>query len=112
VLSGHHASRGVEDLAAAYRQLNSSVGQFATDTLKADTVALASNSAGDATFTTIESRLRHLADERDALANQIKKTLDQAEFGHSRPSWVTVNAELLAARLLLVQAHLLATHTA
>ncbi|MEN3308014.1 MAG: hypothetical protein V7603_4216 [Micromonosporaceae bacterium] len=115
VITGIVSHRDLDDvaeLAAAYHQLNSSVGAFATDTLKADTVALASSSAGDRTFTRTESRLAQLADQRDALAQQIKKTLDQAEFGHARPSRIAVWVELAWAEVLLSQAHHLAAGTA
>jgi hypothetical protein len=101
----------VADLAATYRQLNSSVGAFATDTLKADSAALASSSPGDDTFVRTEARLAQLADQRDALAERIKKTLDQAEFGHGQPSSVEVGVELAQARVLLAEAHALATST-
>jgi hypothetical protein len=109
VLSRHDDKAGnVDELAAAYRQLNSSVGAFATDTLKADTVALASSSAGDQTFTRVESRLTQLANQRDLLAQQIKKTLNQAD---GRPSFIVVGAEIVLAHVLLQQAHQLATST-
>jgi hypothetical protein len=106
-LTGHHDA-GVADLAAAYRQLNSSVGAFATDTLKADTAALASSSTGDQTFVRTQARLTQLADQRDALAGQIKRTLDRAEFGPGRPSAFEVGLELVLARIVLLEAHALA----
>jgi hypothetical protein len=108
VLTGHQDA-GVADLAAAYRQLNSSVGGFATDTLKADSVALASSSTGDQTFTRTEAALSALADQRDALAGQIKKTLDRAEFGPGRPNPFEVGIELVLARIVLLEAHALAS---
>jgi hypothetical protein len=98
----------LDELATYYKQLNSSVGGFATDALRADSAALASASAGDQTFNRIESRLTQLADQRDALAQQIKTTLTQAEFGHGEPNWFAVGFELARARLLLQQAHDLA----
>jgi hypothetical protein len=110
ILTGHH-DQGVADLADVYHQLNSSVGAFATDTLKADTAALASSSTGDATFTRTQARLTQLADQRDALAGQIKKTLERAEFGPGRPGAFEVGLETVLARLLLVEAHLLAVGT-
>lgn len=110
ILSGHHDER-VAELAADYRQLNSSVGAFATDTLKADSAALASSSTGDQTFTRIQARLTQLADQRDALAGQIKKTLDRAEFGRGQPSLFEVAAEISFTRYLLFEAHELARTT-
>jgi hypothetical protein len=110
ILARHRSTDQLDDLAAAYRQLNSSVGAFATDTLRADTAALASSSTGDATFNRIESRLARLADERDALAQRIKETLDQANFGHRRPDRRTVSAQLAGAERLLEQARELSGH--
>ncbi|HEY2299278.1 MAG TPA: hypothetical protein VGH43_16205 [Jatrophihabitans sp.] len=70
-------------LAEVYRQLNSSVGEFGTDTLIASTAALRSGSASDdSTFTRIESALTDLANRRDALAAQIKDVLANADAGH------------------------------
>ncbi len=43
---------GVARLGACYKQLNSSVGEFGTDTLIASTAALESNAPGDSTYTT------------------------------------------------------------
>jgi hypothetical protein len=101
----------VADLVDAYHQLNSSVGAFATDTLKADTVALASSSTSDRTFTRTETRLTQLADLRDALAGQIKKTLDRAEFGSGQADPFEVTIELVLARVLLIEAHAVAVTT-
>jgi hypothetical protein len=107
ILSRYRGAAGVDDLAAAYRQINSSVGAFATDTLKADTAALASSAPGDTTFTRVEAQLTWLADQRDALAQQIKLTL--ADGGRNR---FEVLVELAWARVLLAQAHALAASTA
>lgn len=108
---GHdgYATDDLAELAGAYRQLNSAVGSFATDTLRADTMALASSSTGDQTFTRTESRLARLADRRDALAQEIKQTLAQAGSGH--PNRVAVRLELAWTRVLLAQAHELAAGT-
>src|SRR5712691_7143835 len=67
-------------LAQIYKQLNASFGEFAMDTLKASTKALASNDAGDATYTTIEGQIQSLTAERDALAAQMIGLLEGAEF--------------------------------
>src|SRR5882762_7782867 len=55
-------------LAQIYKQLSASFGEFAMDTLKASTKALASNDSGDATYTSIEGQIQSLTAERDALA--------------------------------------------
>jgi hypothetical protein len=67
------------ELAAAYDQLESSVGQFGTDTLIADTKALASGSGSDdSAYQAEQSTLRNLADDRDAAVARIKKLLNGA----------------------------------
>ena len=67
-------------LAQIYKQLNASFGEFAMDTLKASTKALASNDSGDATYTTIEGQIQSLTADRDALASQMIGLLEGAEF--------------------------------
>jgi hypothetical protein len=68
-------------LGGLYKQLNAAFGAFAMDTLAASTRALAANDAGDATYTSIESQIQSLTDQRDALAAQMKTLLDAAAFG-------------------------------
>src|SRR5262249_6014321 len=72
----------LDHLADSYKQLNSSIGAFGTFALIADSAALASSSDGDQTFSQIQAQLTALADRRDALAQSIKETLDQAQHGH------------------------------
>ena len=72
---------GVEGLGACYKQLNSSVGQFANFTLQASTAAVESNTAGDGEFKSVNARLAGLDQARDALAIQIKNDLNSAAFG-------------------------------
>ena len=96
-------------LARTYKQLNASFGTFAMDTLKASTKALASNDAGDATYTSIENQIESLTTQRDTLAAQIKAVLKGAEFdGHA---FTSQQAQQLIAQgqSLLNQAHSLAT---
>jgi hypothetical protein len=102
------ALRDTEALAVAYQQINSSVGQFATDTMIADSAALASGSANnDSAYISEQARLRHLADNRDKLAGEIKVVLTQAAEGQA-PSHGTVTSEIARANALLKQAHQLA----
>jgi hypothetical protein len=68
-------------LARTYKQLNAPFGAFAKATLRASTKALASNDAGDATYTDIEGRIQDLTSRRDALAAQMKDALNGAAFG-------------------------------
>jgi hypothetical protein len=102
------ALSGTAELGAAYQQLNSSVGAFGTDTLIADSAALASGSAtGDTQYVDEQETLQHLAKARDQLAAEIKVTLAQAAGGVV-PSHGTLTSELARARALLHQAHELA----
>jgi hypothetical protein len=94
-----------EQLGAAYKQLNASFGTFAMDTLKASTVALASNDADDATYTTIEGQIRDLTAQRDALAAQIKAVLEGATFAGQAITTSTANSLISQANDLLAQAH-------
>jgi hypothetical protein len=64
-------------LAQCYKQLNSSVGTFGTDTLVADTHAIESTSPRYGGFL---SKLTALGGRRDALAATLKQELFDAEF--------------------------------
>jgi hypothetical protein len=72
---------GVAQLGACYKQLNSSVGQFGTDTLLASTRGLESNTPGDAAYTASEQALSSLDKLRDTVAGYIKGSLESAAFG-------------------------------
>ena len=74
----------VSQLGACYKQLNSSVGEFGTDTLIADTNAVESTSTGDQTYLNTVSELRWLEVARDNLAGTIKAELNAAAFGDQR----------------------------
>ncbi len=103
------ALRDTEDLAAAYQQINSSVGAFATDTLIADSAALAGGSpSDDSAYQHEQQQLLALANARDALAGVIKVQLSRAAAGHPL-SHKAAAIEVLLARALLAQAHHLAT---
>ena len=67
-------------LAAAYKQLNASFGEFAMASLDISTRALSSNDAGDATYAQLEANLADWTAQRDDLAGQIKSALDAATF--------------------------------
>jgi hypothetical protein len=71
---------GVAALGACYKQLNSSVGQFANYTLQADTAAVESNTPGDAEYLAADKLLAGLEKVRDALALKIKGELEAAAF--------------------------------
>jgi hypothetical protein len=94
----------VGDLKALYQQINSSVGAFATDTLIAESRALAGGSATDDTaFATMEATLSGLADHRDRVAGQIKTVLAAAAAG-TVPSHGTMTSLSAQATALLRQA--------
>ena len=96
-------------LAAGYDQINSSVGQFATDTLIADTKALASGSSSDdSAYAAEQATLQSLADDRDAAAAKIKAVLSEAAAGKA-PSNGEISSGLAHEKELLKRAHKLAT---
>jgi hypothetical protein len=70
----------VTALGECYKQLNSSVGDFAAYTLNADTSAIKSTSNGDHEYLRTDQALRGLEVARDRLAGQIKGELEAAEF--------------------------------
>jgi len=68
-------------LGAAYKQLYAPFGEFAMETLKASTKALASGSVSDdSSYTTVEGQIQSLTAQRDTLAGQIKAALNSAAF--------------------------------
>ena len=69
---------------SCYKQLNSSVGQFGTDVLTADTAALKTgSSSNDQHYLDVSSQIKSLGAERDALATTIKNSLFNAEFNNT-----------------------------
>jgi hypothetical protein len=101
----------VAQLGALYRQINSSVGEFATDTLLADSKALASGSASDdSTYTTEQQALLTMANHRDQVAALMKATLARAAAGVA-PGHGELQSEMSQGTALLKQAAQLADHT-
>jgi hypothetical protein len=102
------ALKATEELAAGYDQINSSVGEFATDTLIADTKALASGSStNDTAFKIEQQQLGSLADDRDKFAQKIKDTLSDAAAGKT-PNHGEVQSGLSHVKELLKRASKLA----
>jgi hypothetical protein len=92
------------DLAKGYDQINSSVGQFATDTLIADTNALTTGSpSDDSTYEDVQAALQQLADDRDTAAAPIKQVLNDAADG-VMPSHGQITSGLAHVRELLRRA--------
>jgi hypothetical protein len=96
-----------DSLAALYRQLNSSVGAFATDTLIAESSALASGSASsDQHFADVEATLQHLADARDALAGEMKQVLASGSVPpHGQLTSLTARGNALLKQAANLAAH-------
>ena len=69
-------------LGEVYKQLNAPFGAFSMSVLKASTEAIRSGSTtDDSTYARIEGEISALTSRRDALASQIRATLDGAAFG-------------------------------
>jgi hypothetical protein len=84
VKPGETGDKRFQPLAACYKQLNSSVGQFGTDVLRADTAALKTGSAGDdSTYQSASADIKSLGTQRDALATTIKNDLYDAAFNNT-----------------------------
>lgn len=95
-------------LGGLYKQLNAAFGAFAMDTLTASTRALASNDAGDATYTSIENQVQSLTDRRNALAGQMKALLDAAAFQNQAINEQQAAQLIAEGQQVLEQAHRLA----
>ncbi|MFL5799341.1 MAG: hypothetical protein ACJ77A_15590 [Actinomycetota bacterium] len=105
-LHTHHNE--LEKLGAVYKQLMASFGQFGMDTLTASTRALASNDAGDGTYTSIENQIANLTGQRDSLAAQIRTGLNGAEFSGQKLSKGQIASWTAQAQSLIDQAAALA----
>ncbi len=95
-------------LAQAYTQINAPVGQFGLDTLKISTTALASTSAGDGTYASLEARLMGFGEQRDSIAGQMSDLLNGAEFGGESINDARANELIHRAQNLLERVHNLA----
>jgi hypothetical protein len=106
-LRKHHPR--VEDLGQAWKAINAPVGPFAADTLIASTGGLASNTAGDTTYTNAETAIEDLTADRDALASQIRLAVHGAAFegdaidNRQAKSWLKQADDLLARARALAQ---------
>ncbi|MDH6138106.1 hypothetical protein P3T35_000083 [Kitasatospora sp. GP30] len=106
-LRGQHG-RDYQKLAAAYKQLNAGVGAFDSATLKASTRNIESVSAGDQQYQQGTAQLTALGSQRDALAGQIAKVLDQDAFGGQRMDAPQADRLTAQADALVKQAQQLA----
>jgi hypothetical protein len=94
-------------LGRAYTRIEAPVGAFGLDTLKASTRGLASQSPSDAVYNRIESKLRLLGADRNAIGTQIRAALLGAAFGGYPVSVAAARRLIKAARRLVRQAALL-----
>src|SRR3989441_2098492 len=94
-------------LARKYKQLNAPFGEFAMDTLKSSTFALASNDAGDATYNSVEGQIQSLTSQRDAVSTQMKALLEGAAFNGQAFSDSQAQALIAQGQSLLAQANAL-----
>src|SRR5205085_7846306 len=81
-LRGHRST--LDQLGAVYKQLNACVGEFGTNTLKAATAAIRSDTPGDARYRATVAGLDALGQARDRVAGQIAALLDRATFARGR----------------------------
>ncbi len=100
---------GITSLGECYKQLNSSVGDFAAATLQADTNAINSSSQGDQVYTRTDQALRGLEVARDRLAGLVKGELEAAAFSGRPVSGV--GPQILACQLIIRGAQKLASAT-
>ena len=97
----------IPKLEDAYEQVNAPFGAFSAATLKASTVALESNTAGDATYTSIEGSIQSLTTQRDALATLIKTALNSATFDGTPVNPAQAQSWIDQANALITQAQAL-----
>jgi hypothetical protein len=100
----------VTALGACYKQLNSSVGDFGTDTLEAATKAVQSHTAKDQLYKETDQALTGLDLVRDRLAEQIKGELEAAAFRGTPIPAQQVQAQTFGCRLVIGAAALLNRH--
>lgn len=95
------------ELAAAFKQINAPLGQLGKDTLKISTVALNGSDKNDATYSRLERQLSDIGTVRDALADQMLKMLEDAEFNGNRITEREARPLIAEAFLLAAYVHLL-----
>jgi hypothetical protein len=70
-------------LAAAYKQIDAPVGQLGLDSLLVSTRAIASGSSSDdSTYVQLEGQLTRITTQRNSLADQMEKLLEDAAFAN------------------------------
>jgi hypothetical protein len=95
------------ELATAFKEINAPLGQLGKDTLKISTVALNGSDKNDATYNRLERQLSDIGTVRDALADQMLKMLEDAEFNGNRITQREARPLIAEAFLLAAYVHLL-----
>jgi hypothetical protein len=100
----------MRDLGTVYKQLDAPFGQFGTSILVASTNAVKSGTAADDShYTLVSNQILSLTARRDALADQIRTGLNNAEFNRAKLKDKQIKAWIRAARALINEAAALAT---
>ena len=96
-------------LGEVYKQLNAPFGEFGMSALVASTKAVKSGSASDdSTYTSLESSIASLTDERNTLAGKIRAALDGAAFSNEALNEQQAKQYIDDARSLIARAVALA----
>ena len=90
-------------LAHALKQIDAPVGPLGLASLRASTVGLESNDAGDATYISVENQLASFTAQRDALAAQMLSLLEGAEFNNQPISQQQASQLIQQAQALLAE---------
>jgi hypothetical protein len=101
----------VVSLAACYKQVDSSVGDFGTTTLQAATSAIESSSTNDQTYVETDEALSALEHSRDYLTGEVENELFAAEFHHGTIAASTAATQDSFCNYLLSAANELASTT-
>jgi hypothetical protein len=105
------SNAAVTALGTAYKQLNSSVGQFGAATLTASTTAVESTTPGDWFYKSTNAQLQAMEQQRDSLATTIKNELFGDEYlGKAILSPVAAAQTARANALIAFANHLAASH--
>ncbi|HEY2575357.1 MAG TPA: hypothetical protein VGI74_03530 [Streptosporangiaceae bacterium] len=99
---------GVTKLGECFKQMNSSVGDFGTDTLQAATAAVESTTSGDKEYKRTDAILTGLEFVRDRLAEAIKGELEAAAFQNTPLK--QVQGQTIACNLIIDAASQLLHH--
>jgi len=98
---------GYTILSNLYKQLTAPFHTYAKNTLASSTLALKSNDANDATYTSIENQIQSLTAQRDTTAAAIRNVLNNAafngiplDFATALPLYLQAQSEIAASAAL------------